>query len=66
MESYKEHIQKLKEVGVRKLAENYPQDVVYADNFAIGQSIYFAIAEKLKIKTIYLSELLYSHGLLTE
>ncbi len=64
MESYIDHIRALKDVGVKKLAENFPQDPGYADNFAIGQSIYFSIAKKLNVKEIYPSELQYTHGLI--
>ncbi len=64
MESYIDHVRALKDVGVKKLSENFPQDPGYADNFSIGQSIYFSIAKKLNVKEIYPSELQYTHGLI--
>jgi exopolyphosphatase / guanosine-5'-triphosphate,3'-diphosphate pyrophosphatase len=61
---YAQYVETLKTIGVKRLAENYPDDPGYADNFAIGQSVYLAIAQKLQGKTIIPSEFQYIHGLL--
>jgi hypothetical protein len=54
----------LKKVGVKKLAENFKQDPGYAEGFAIGQAIYFAVAERLNVKDVYPSEFQYTMGLI--
>jgi exopolyphosphatase / guanosine-5'-triphosphate,3'-diphosphate pyrophosphatase len=63
LDSYQHHINTLLEVGVDKLRENFLQDPGYADNFAIGQSVYYTIAKKLHAKSMYPSEMTYTQGL---
>jgi len=63
LEKYEDYVIKLRKAGVKRLSENYPEDPSYSDNFAIGQSVYLAIAQKLKGKIIIPSEYQYIHGL---
>ncbi len=64
VEKYKEYILKLKELGVKNLAANYPIDPGYANNFVIGLEVYSAIVNQLGSQKIYPDEIQYVHGLI--
>ncbi len=63
VEEFREYMERLKKIGVRKLAENSKKDPGYADNFAIGQLFYLSVAEKLDAKIMYPGEFQYVQGL---
>ena len=52
MEKYEEFLDILRNTSIDDLKKLYPKDPGYADNFAIGQSVYVAIARKLSAVTI--------------
>ena len=64
LRTYIQFNEALKDLGVKKQAENYPLDPGYADNFVIGQEIYITIAKCLNVKKVYPDEVQYIHGLL--
>ena len=51
-DAYVSFLDILRHVPVERLKKLYPKDPGYADNFAIGQSVYVAIARKLSAETI--------------
>lgn len=64
VQKYKEYKERLKDIGVKNLAANYPIDPGYANNFVIGLEVYSAIVDKLDSKIIYPDEIQYVHGLI--
>lgn len=52
MDKYVEFLDVLRNTSIDNLKKLYPKDPGYADNFAIGQSVYVAIARKLTATTI--------------
>lgn len=52
LEYYKEILDKLRKTPIEILWSYYEKDPHYADNFAIGQSVYYAIAMKIGAKQI--------------
>jgi exopolyphosphatase/guanosine-5'-triphosphate,3'-diphosphate pyrophosphatase len=52
LEKYISFLEVLRNTSIEDLKKLYPKDPGFADNFAVGQSVYVAISRKLKAKTI--------------
>jgi len=52
LDAYISFLDTLRHAPIEELKKLYPKDPGYADNFAIGQSVYAGIARKLAAKTI--------------
>ncbi len=64
--TYSQHADVIKRTAIETLRDAYPKNPKYADNFAIGEMVYYTAVKKLGVEEVIPSPYEYTDGLIAE